>query len=152
MSVIDRALQELQMPVAAPPTTLSLPEAVAAILVAAVSADGTFGVDEANRLNNVLSTSPLFQQAVRAGDVNVVERALKVLTERGLAPVLEACGAAVPPELRATVFAMATDLVLADGCIRGHEKEFVDQLQAALEVDETTALKIVEVLLIKNRG
>jgi hypothetical protein len=50
------------------------------------------------------------------------------------------------------VLAVATDLVLADGCIRGREKAFVDQLQAALEVDETTALKIVEVLLIKNRG
>jgi tellurite resistance protein len=153
MSVIDRAMQELQMSAAErPPVTLSLPEAVAAVLVAAVSADGIFSVEEANRLNNVLSTSRLFQQAVRAGDVNVVERALNVLTERGLAPVLEACGAVVPPELRATVFAIATDLVLADGCIRGREKAFVDQLQAALEVDETTALKIVEVLLIKNRG
>jgi hypothetical protein len=109
-------------------------------------------VEEANRLNNVLSTSRLFQEAVRAGDVNVVERALNALTERGIAPVLEACGAAVPPELRATVFAVATDLVLADGCIRGREKAFIDQLQAALKVDETTAVKIVEVLLIKNRG
>lgn len=152
MSVIDRAMQELQVPVSARPLTLSLPEAVAAVLVAAVSADGSFGVDEANRLKAVLSTSPLFEEAVRAGDVDVVERALNLLTERGVEPTLSACGAALPPELRATVFALATDLVLADGRIQAGEKAFVDQLQAALHVDEPTALKIVEVLLIKNRG
>jgi hypothetical protein len=151
MSVVDRAIQQLQVPPDPRPITLSLPEAAAAVLVAAISADGTFGVDEANRLNSVLSTSRLFDQAVRAGDVDVVERAVNLLSERGVAPMLAACAAAIPRELRATVFAVATDLVLSDGRLEGHEKVFVDQLQSALQVDDGTALKIVEVLLIKNR-
>jgi hypothetical protein len=54
--------------------------------------------------------------------------------------------------LRASVFAVATDLVLADGRIEEREKAFIDQLQAALQVDDATALKIVEVLLIKKRA
>ena len=152
MSLIDRAIQDLQVPASAPAITLSLPEAFAAILVAAISADGSFGVEEANRLNTVLSTSRLFEQAVQARDVDVVERALNLLTERGVVPVLDACGAAIPPEWRAPVFAVAADLVLADGRIDGREKTFVDQLQGALSVDDATALKIVEVLLIKNRA
>ena len=152
MSVVDRAIQQLQVPTDTPPITLSLPEAVASVLVAAISADGTFGVDEANRLNSVLSTSRLFDEAVRLGDVDVVERAVNLLTERGLTPVLAACAAGIPLELRATVFAVATDLVLSDGRIEGHEKAFVDQLQSALKVDDGTAQKIVEVLLIKNRA
>jgi hypothetical protein len=151
MSVIDRAMQELQAPDNARPIPLSLQEAYAAVLVAAISADGRFGVEEANRLNNVLSTSRLFEDSARVGDVTVVERALNLLSDQGLAPVLAACGARIPPPLRKTVFAVATDLVLADGRIEEREKAFVDQLQAALQVDDATALKIVEVLLIKNR-
>jgi hypothetical protein len=65
---------------------------------------------------------------------------------------LDACGTAIPPDLRATVFAVAADLVLADARIDGREKAFVDHLQAALKVDDATALKIVEVLIIKNRA
>jgi hypothetical protein len=152
MSLIDRAIQELQVPAAAPALALSVPEAFAAILVAAISADGSFGVEEANRLNNVLSTSRLFAPAVQAGDVDVVERALHLLTERGVRPVLDACGAAIPSDLRAAVFAVATDLVLADGRVGEGEKAFVDQLRAALNVDEPTALKVAEVMIVKNRA
>ena len=47
--------------------------------------------------------------------------------------MLAACAAAIPRELRATVFAVATDLVLSDGRLEGHEKVFVDQLQSALQ-------------------
>jgi hypothetical protein len=152
MSVVDRAMQELQVPRRGQSITLSLPEAYAAVLVAAISADGRFGVEEANRLNTVLSHSQLFESAVQAGDVTVVERALNLLTDRGLGPVLTASGARIPSGLRASVFAVATDLVLADGRIEEREKAFIDQLQAALQVDDATALKIVEVLLIKNRA
>ena len=152
MSVVDRAMRELQSPQGIQSMTLSVPEAYAAVLVAAISADGRFGVAEAERLNAVLSNSQLFESAVRAGDVTVVERALNLLTDRGLGPVLAASAASIPPDLRASVFAVATDLVLADGRIEGREKSFIDQLQAALQLDDATALKIVEVLLIKNRA
>jgi hypothetical protein len=152
MSIIDRAIQDLQVPAGAPALRLSLPEAYAAVLVAAISADGSFGVDEANRLKTILSTSRLFEEAVQARDVDVVERALNLLTDHGVVAVLEASGAAIAPELRPTVFAVAADLVLADGRVDGREKAFVDQLQAALHVDDATAVKIVEVLIIKNRG
>jgi hypothetical protein len=54
--------------------------------------------------------------------------------------------------LRATTFALATDLALADGRIGDKEKAFIDELQTVLQIDEATAVKIVEVLLIKNRG
>ena len=136
----------------APSLALSLPEAFAAVLVAAISADGTFGRDEARRLQNVLSTSPFLEEAVQAGDVNVVERVVNLLTDRGLAPVLAASAESITIELRPTVFAVAADLMLADGSIDPHEKDFMSQLQRALRVPDATALKIVEVLIIKNRA
>jgi hypothetical protein len=111
------------------PVTFSLPEAFAAVLVAAISADGTFGVEEGHRLNDVLSTSPLFEEAVRLADVNVVERVVNLLSDRGLAPVLAASAEGIPVELRPTVFAVAADLMLADGRIDTGEKAFIGQLQ-----------------------
>jgi hypothetical protein len=50
-----------------------------------------------------------------------------------------------------TTFALAIDLVLADGRIGPREKTFIDELQAVLGIDDTLALKIVEVALIGNR-
>lgn len=55
----------------------------------------------------------------------------------------------IPSDLRATTFALAADLALADGRIGDQEKAFIDELQTVLQVDEATAVKIVEVLLIK---
>jgi tellurite resistance protein len=58
--------------------------------------------------------------------------------------VLAAAASALPPTLHATAFAMAVDLVLCDGRVEPREKAYIDSLQAALGVDEATALKIIE--------
>jgi hypothetical protein len=135
MSPIDRATRDRQAPARGSDVVLSLPEACAAVLVAAISADGSFGVEEASRLRNILATSRLFDTAVEAGDVDVVERALQVLTTHGVEPVLNACRAAIRPDLRPTVLAAAADLVLADGRVDGGEKAFIARLRAALPTD-----------------
>jgi hypothetical protein len=75
-----------------------------------------------------------------------------LLTEYGLPAVLTGCAKVIPADLRATTFALATDLALADGRIGDREKAFIDELQTVLQIDEATDVKIVEVLLIKNRG
>jgi hypothetical protein len=66
--------------------------------------------------------------------------------------VLAACATAIPDALRAPLFALAVELVFADSTIAEREKGFVDALQAALAVDDATAMKIVEVLLLKMRA
>lgn len=151
MSVIDRALQGLQEGSAEPPT-LSVPDALAAILVASVSVDGAVSVDEATRTRGLLSTSRLFREVCGIANAGSVERAIRLLNERGLATVLTACAKALPPDLHATVFAVAVDLVLSDGRVEARERAYIDSLQTSLGVDEATALRIVEVLLIKNRA
>jgi hypothetical protein len=151
MSVIDRALQGLQGGSAEPPT-LSVPDALAAILVASVSVDGALSVDEAARTKGLLSTSRLFREVCGIANAGSVERAITLLNERGLATVLTACAKALPPDLHATVFAVAVDLVFSDGRVAARERAYIDSLQTALGVDDATALRIVEVLLIKNRA
>lgn len=147
MSVIDRALQELGAQTREPPA-MPVPDALAAILVASVFMDGALNVDESALIEGLLSTSRLFRDAT----VGSVDRAITLLNDRGAEAVLAASARALPPQLHATAFAMAVDLVLCDGRVEPREKAYIDSLQAALGVDEATALKIIEVLVIKNRA
>ena len=147
MSVTDRALEDLG---AQPrePLAMPVPDALAAILVASVFMDGDLNVDESALIESLLSTSRLFRDAT----VGSIDRAITLLNDRGAEAVLAASARALPPTLHATAFAMAVDLVLCDGRVEPREKAYIDSLQAALGVDEATALKIIEVLVIKNRA
>jgi hypothetical protein len=148
MSVVDKALQHTLA--GAPP--LTVPEAIASLLVAAITVDGNLNTDEAARIGDVLGTSRLLRQAGDGSMDAVANRAIALLSDHGLPAILTGCAKAIPSDLRATTFALATDLVLADGRIGDKEKAFIDELQTLLQIDEATAVKIVEVLLIKNRG
>jgi hypothetical protein len=49
------------------------------------------------------------------------------------------------------MFAVAVDLVLADGVITGEEKDFLYKLQKRLHIETNLARQITEVIAIKNR-
>ena len=148
MSVIDRALQAQSVEVPA----LAVADAMVAILVASVAADGELKVEEAVRMSGILSATRAIQEAGQGSITGMAERAVALLIHHGLPAVLTACAKAIPVDLRPTAFALATDLVLADGRIGDREKGFIDELQAVLLIDDATALKIVDVMLIKNHG
>lgn len=148
MSVVDKALQH--SPVTSPP--LTVPEAIASLLVAAITIDGMVDTEEAVRIGDLLGTSHVLRQAGNGSMERLADRAIALLTEHGLPAILTGCAKAIPSDLRPTVFALAADLALADGRIADREKAFIDELQVVLQIDEATAVKIIEVLLIKNRG
>jgi len=148
MSLIDRALEGQP----ADPPALPVPDAIAAVLVASVAADGDLNTEEAVRISSILSTTRVLRQAGNGSMQGLAQRAIGLLTDYGLPAVLTACAKAIPADLGPTTFALATDLVLADGRIGDREKIFIDELQAVLAIDDATALKIVDVLLIKNYG
>lgn len=158
MSLIDRATDRLpppqpwvhfQPPLSDEPIPLSVPEAIAAVMIAAISADGVRSGEELARLTDGLSTARLFRQA--DGDPAVVARVATLLEHHGRDAMLAACARAIPPDLRATAFAIAADLVLADGRINEREKVYVDELERVLGIGDAIALQIVEVMAIKNR-
>jgi hypothetical protein len=53
------------------------------------------------------------------------------------------------PREEACLVGLALELVFVDGPIAGREKRILDELHAALAIDDDTAIRIVEVLLIK---
>lgn len=83
---------------------------------------------------------------------NVMDKLFGLLRKHGPEPVLEKSVAGLPDELRDTPFAVAADLVFADGSIEDEERLILESLQASLGVEEETAIKIIEILKIKNAG
>ena len=103
-------------------------------------------------MGGILSASRAIQRLGQGSIAELAERSVALLVAHGLPAVLTACAKAIPIDLRPTAFALATDLVLADGRIGDRERTFIDELQAVLLIDDATALTIVDVMLIKNHG
>lgn len=146
MSASDRTVHQ------DPTLRLSRSDAVVAVLVGCAAVDGVLRAEEAGRLNEVLTSSRWILESGVEATAGATTRALNLITDHGLPAVLTACGEAIPAELRATTFALAIDLTLADGRLGSRENALIDQLQRALRIDADLARKIIEVLLIKNRA
>jgi uncharacterized tellurite resistance protein B-like protein len=148
MSVIDRVLRGTST--GSP--TLALREAAVTVLVAAAASDDALAPAEVVRLNALLSSMRLYRQVPPEHLQQLIESALELATRTTRQELLAACGAAIPDELRASIFTLAVELVFVDGTIAEREKQFVDALQSVLAIDDETAMKIVEVQLIKSRA
>jgi uncharacterized tellurite resistance protein B-like protein len=133
-------------------STLTMREAVTAILVAAVAADGTLVEQEAERLNALLPSMRLFRQTSAAHLQRLTETALDIIGSTGPDALLPACAEVIPEWLRAPLFALAVELVIVDGEVSQTETQFVDSLKSALGIDDEIAANIIEVLLIKGRA
>jgi uncharacterized tellurite resistance protein B-like protein len=131
---------------------LTTREAVTAILVAAVAADGTLVEQEAERLNALLPSMRLFRQTSAAHLQRLTETALDIIGSTDPDALLLACAEVIPESLRAPLFALAVELVIVDGEVSQTETRFVDSLKFALGIDDEIAANIIEVLLIKSRA
>ena len=122
-------------------------KAFAAILAAAVRADGSVLPCEIDRLKHALNFLPVFRG--RSEDM------LRVLIRRVVYrpskdDTLGEAAAALPPDLRGTAFAAVIDVLLADGRLRASELQFVRQLRRLLHVRRSVARRMLGVLAIKN--
>jgi hypothetical protein len=134
------------------PLQLSRAEAVVTVLVGSAAVDGVLRAEEASRLNEVFTSSRWILECGAEAAAGLRARAINLITDHGLPAVLAPCADAIPADLRPTTFALAIDLILADGRLGSREITLIDELQRALRIDDDLARKIVEVLLIKNRA
>lgn len=132
--------------------SLSKSEAFAAIGVAAVAADGDISQEEINRTVIDLATLKSFRKHDMRDMANTLNKVAGLIKKRGIAPVLQTAKAVLSKEELQSAFFVAADLVLADGIVEPEEKKFMEDLQNTLQIDEAIALKIVEVVVIKNQA
>lgn len=131
---------------------LSKQEAFAAVAIATVAADGNISQEEIHRTVTNLISINLFRKYDIRDLGNILNKMGALIGRRGPAPVMEAVKETLSPEMLETAFFVAADLALADGIVEPEEKKFLEELQQTLKIDEATALKIIDVALIKNRA
>jgi hypothetical protein len=131
---------------------LTKQEAFAGILMAAGACDGHVSDEEALGLYTAVGRMRMYQNVSENKWNALVDHLLRHLKKEGPLGLVDRCAEFLPEGLRECAFANACDLVLADGTVEDEEKEFLDHLQKALELDGDTALTIVEVMITKNKG
>jgi tellurite resistance protein len=124
-------------------------EAFLFIAVSAASSDGNISPEESEQILITMHRSRLFREA-SADELRRIHSVVgDRLAKRGERALVDAC-AALPPHLALPAFAVAVDIVLADGVFVRAEAEFLDQLMELLAISHDDAGKIAEVMNIKN--
>ncbi len=131
---------------------LTVEESFAAVLLVAVAADGHVSDEEKREFGSIVNRVRLYRAVNGDQFAAMMDKLHGLLRREGPEKLVARAAETLPPELRETGFALAADLVLADGSVETEEKELLELLQRQLGLDDGTALRIVEVLLIKNRG
>ncbi|MBN3889892.1 MAG: tellurite resistance TerB family protein [Nostoc sp. JL31] len=127
-------------------------EAFAVIILTATASDGYLSVEQANSIISVLSRLKLFKSYPNEMMNRLFDKILGILQGDDFNALFNAAKDSLSQDLREAAFAVATDLVLAEGIIPEEEKNFLNDLYQALGVSSEIAIQIVEVILIKNRA
>lgn len=124
-------------------------EAWVAILLACMLADGDMDDAEIDSLARMLAFKTKFR-GVNIG--NFFGSIMSAKNKVGGAGLVEGASKAIKEDDKATLFAMSVELVLADGEISRDEELIIETLAKSLNVSDTVAANIIEVMLIKNKG
>jgi tellurite resistance protein len=127
-------------------------EGFAGVLLATAAHDGHCADEEMASMMNTLSRMKLYQHMPEQRFHSMFDRLIGALKRNGPEELMRQAVAVVPPELRETCFASATDLILADGIVEQTERDLMQHLMIALQLDSNRAKTIVQVMVIKNKG
>ncbi|PPS43289.1 tellurite resistance TerB family protein [Chroococcidiopsis sp. TS-821] len=132
--------------------TLGPAEAFMVIALIAIGSDGFVAETEIQAIQVAISRMKLFNSYPSDVIRKMINNLLGIMERQGANTLLNAAVAVLPHDLNETAFAVATDIILADGEITEEEETLLNHLYQVLEITEDTATKIVDVMLIKNRG
>ncbi|MGG6239178.1 tellurite resistance TerB family protein [Nodosilinea sp. AN01ver1] len=127
-------------------------EALASIALVAIAADGYLAEREGQDMTMLLSRMALFSSYSSEALHRLFDNLLARLKQEGPGTLVNQAKGVLPPDLRETAFAIATDLVLSDRTVTPQEQSFLEDLCVILEIPNATAQQIVQVMTIKNRG
>ena len=119
-------------------------------MIGAFSVNGRGAPEDTLRVNEIFNSTRLFREPSAESVQAVVDRVIQLFGTHGAEPIVTLAAKALPAELRAPAFAMAVELVLADGQASLDERKFIDGLQGLLQIPDDDAMKIVDVIIVKN--
>lgn len=124
-------------------------EAWLGILYTCIKADHYITEAESKSLTRILYSKEKFKN-VDFGPF--YETAVSLYKELGQLKYVKACCSLVKTEDKETLFALALDVLLADGTLEKEEKSLIEILSNHLGVSTSMSSKIIEVMFLKNRG
>ena len=127
-----------------------LDEALIALFIGAMDADGHVAREELERAHHLIWSTKRFRR--KSGDTvgRLMYRVKRLLEAEDAAVVMETAARQIPVRLRPSAFAIVADLVLADGKINAREGKFLQRLAVSLDIGSRVANEIVSIILVKN--
>ncbi len=147
MGLFDTVLKPTEPTVVYSPQSEA--EAWIAIMFSCMAVDDDVSDAETEKLSQMIVYKTLFRDY---DTVELYKIAMMRQLQLGSKELIDRSVDKVSPENKPTLFALIVELLLADGVLADQEKEITDYLVSALDLDEDLATKIIEVILIKNRG
>ncbi|WP_017714884.1 tellurite resistance TerB family protein [Kamptonema formosum] len=126
--------------------------AFSSVIVFAMNADEEISEEEALEAFITLNGMNLFQDYSDDDMAAIFEDVSELLEEQSAEELFNSVTEVLSPEMRETAFAVATDIILADGVLTPPEKNYLSDLAQKLEIPKQTAQNIMDVMVIKNRG
>lgn len=129
---------------------LRLDEALIALFIGAMNANGHVAREELARAHHLIWSTKRFRR--KAGETvdRLIGRMKQVIEEQDAAAVMRAAARAVPARLRPPAYAVVADLLLADGKIDAGERKFLRDLAVELAIPSGVARQLVDAMLVKN--
>ena len=124
-------------------------EAWVGILYSCISADNQITDSETASLSRLLHSKAKF---IGIDMAPLYAKSFHLRMEMGQLKYVSACCEWIKDEDKETVFALALEVLLADGILEKEEKNVIEVLSKLLKIDLGMASKIIEVIFLKNKG
>ena len=134
------------------PEVLTKEEAFAAVGLAAIAADGAITEEEGRGFIVGLYRMKMFRNFNQNQMGNLLNKLTNIIQRQGFDVLIKMSNESLPSDLKETAFAVATDLVFTDGDVDATEQQVITKIQVMMGISEAQAMKIIEVMMIKNKG
>jgi uncharacterized tellurite resistance protein B-like protein len=129
---------------------LSPQEALVYAMVVAAESDHDIAEAEVHLIGDLGNHLPIFRTTGRAKITRMAMACSELLAEAdGRETVFGLVRAALSPQLRATAYALACDVIAVDGRLQPNEMQALEHIRAKLEVDPAVARAIERVAVIR---
>lgn len=129
---------------------MSIDEALIALFIGAMNANGHEAPDEAARAHHLIWSTQRFRHRPGEAVDRLIGEVREQLRDGDAQAIIDQAAAAIPARLRPAAFAVLADLLLADGELERQEQAFLRGLASQLKLSPKTARQIVDVILLKN--
>jgi tellurite resistance protein len=134
------------------PEKLTKEEAFAAVGLAAIAADGVITEEEGRGFLVGLYRMKMYKNLNQNQMGNLLNKLINIVQRQGFDALIKLANEGLPADMKESAFAVATDLVFADGDVDVTEQQVMTKIQQMMGIPEAQAMKIIEVMSIKNKG